>query len=225
MPDSNCCFLACIHFLRRWSDIPISLRIFWFAVIHTVTGFSVVNKPEVDVFLEFSCFLYDPTNVGNLVSGSSAFSKPACISGSSWFMFCWKWKSLSCVWLYSPWNSPGQNTGVDSLSLFQGIFPTQGLNPGLTNYRWILYQLSHKGSPRILECSLSLLQQIFLTQESNHSLLHYRQVLYQLNYQGSLAWKILSITSLACEMSTTAWYFKHSLALPFFDIGMKTDLF
>ena len=77
MPDSNCCFLACIHFLRRWSDIPISLRIFWFSVIHTVKGFSVVNKPEVDVFLEFSCFLYDPTNVGNLVSGSSAFSKPS----------------------------------------------------------------------------------------------------------------------------------------------------
>ena len=53
--------------------------------------------------------------------------------------------------LYSPWNSPGQNTGVGSLSLLQGIFPTQGLNPGLLHCRWILYQLSHKGSPRILE--------------------------------------------------------------------------
>ena len=49
--------------------------------------------------------------------------------------------------LYSPWNSPGQNTGVDSLSLLQGIFPTQGWNPGLLHCRWILYQLSHKGSP------------------------------------------------------------------------------
>ena len=70
----------------------------------------------------------------------------------------WKLKSLSRVplfsnlWtIYSPWNSPGQNTGVDSLSLLQGIFPTQGLNPGLLNCRQILYQLSHKGSPRILE--------------------------------------------------------------------------
>ena len=45
----------------------------------------------------------------------------------------------------------GQNTRVGSLSLFQGIFPTQGLNPGLLHYRQILYQLSHKGSPRILE--------------------------------------------------------------------------
>ena len=53
--------------------------------------------------------------------------------------------------LYSPWNSPGQNTGVGGLSLLQGIFPTQGLNPGLPHCRQILYQLSHKGSPRILE--------------------------------------------------------------------------
>ena len=48
--------------------------------------------------------------------------------------------------LYSPWNSPGQNTGVGSLSFLQGIFPTQGSNPGLLNCRWVLYQLSHKGS-------------------------------------------------------------------------------
>ena len=48
-------------------------------------------------------------------------------------------------------SSPGQNTGVGSLSLLQGIFPTQGLNPGLQHHRQILYQLSHKGRPRILE--------------------------------------------------------------------------
>ena len=52
---------------------------------------------------------------------------------------------------WSPWNSPGQNTGVGSLSLLHGIFPTQRLNSGLQHCRWILYQLSHKGSPRILE--------------------------------------------------------------------------
>ena len=49
--------------------------------------------------------------------------------------------------LYSPWSSSGQNTGVCSLSLLQGIFPTQGSNPGLPHCRWILYQLSHKGRP------------------------------------------------------------------------------
>ena len=54
-------------------------------------------------------------------------------------------------YIYSPWNSPGQKTGAGSLSLLQGTFPTQGLNQDLLNCRWILYQLSHKGSPRILE--------------------------------------------------------------------------
>ena len=53
--------------------------------------------------------------------------------------------------LYSPWNSPGQNTGVDSLCLLQGIFPTQGLNPDLPHCGWILCQPSHKESPTILE--------------------------------------------------------------------------
>ena len=56
----------------RWSGIPISLRIFLFVVIHTVKDFSAVNEEEVDVFLEFSCFSYDPTDVGNLISGSCA---------------------------------------------------------------------------------------------------------------------------------------------------------
>ena len=55
--------------------------------------------------------------------------------------------SLQLYGLYCPGNSPGQNTGVGSLSLLQGIFPTQGLNPGLPHCRWNLYQLSHKGSP------------------------------------------------------------------------------
>ena len=68
-----------------------------------------------------------------------------------------KWKSLSHVWLfathglYSPWNSPGQKTRVGSLSLLEGIFPTQGSNPGLPHCNHILYQLRHKGSPRMLE--------------------------------------------------------------------------
>jgi len=47
----------------------------WFIVIHTVKGFDIINKAKVDIFLEFSCFFDDPTDVGNLISGSSAFSK------------------------------------------------------------------------------------------------------------------------------------------------------
>ena len=58
-----------------WSGIPMSLRIFQFIVIHAVKGFGIVNKAEVDVFLELSCFFDNPTDVGNLISGSSAFSK------------------------------------------------------------------------------------------------------------------------------------------------------
>ena len=68
--------------------------------------------------------------------------------------FLWKSESHSVVsnylqphGLYSPWNSPGQNTGMGSLSLLQGIFLTQGSKPGLLHCRQILYQLSHKGSP------------------------------------------------------------------------------
>ena len=102
----------------------------------------------------------------------------------------WKWSSVVSDYLrphrlYSPWNSPGQNTGVGSLSLLQGLFQTQGLNPGLLHCRQILYQLSHQGSPRILEwVAYPFSRRIFLTQESNQSLLNCRQILYQLSYDG-----------------------------------------
>ena len=59
--------------------------------------------------------------------------------------------SLRSHGLYSSRNSPGQNTGVGRFSLLQGIFPTQGSNPGFLHCRQILYHLSHQGSPRILE--------------------------------------------------------------------------
>ena len=77
MSSSNCCFLTCIQISREAG------KVFWFshllknypqfAVIHTVKGFGIVNKAEVDIFLEFSCFFYAPMDVGNLTSGSSAF--------------------------------------------------------------------------------------------------------------------------------------------------------
>ena len=95
-------------------------------VIHTVKGFGIVSKAKIDVFLELSCFFNDPTDVGNLVSGSSAFSKT-------------------------------------SLNIWNFIV---------------------------------------------HVLL-------------KLAWRILSITLLACEMSAIVWSFEHSLALPFFRVGKK----
>ena len=101
-----------------------------FVVMHTVKGFGIVIKAEIDVFLELSCFFHDPADVGNLISGSSAFSKT----------------SLN-IWKFTV-----------------------------------------------------------------HVLL-------------KPARRILSITLLACEMSAIVRSFEHSLALPFFGIGMKTDLF
>ena len=68
----------------------------------------------------------------------------------------------------------------------RGIFPTQGSNPGLLHCRWILYQLSHKGSPRILEwVAIPFSRGIFPIQGSNPGLLHCRQILYQLSHKGS----------------------------------------
>ena len=87
------------RFLRRqvrWSGIPIYLKIFHthkkknfaqFVVIHRVKDFHAVNKSEVDVFLKLSCFFYDPMDVGNLISGSSAFSKFIRTLGSSQFTY------------------------------------------------------------------------------------------------------------------------------------------
>ena len=90
------------------------------------------------------------------------------ITNNHWFnqscLWQWMWSEghsvlSTSLWphgLYSPWNSPGQNTGVGSLSLLQGIFPTLGLNPDLPYCRWILYQLSHQGSPARNEASLKI---------------------------------------------------------------------
>ena len=78
MSGFNYCFLTCIHISQeavRHSGIPISKNFPQFVVIHTVKRFSIVNKAEVDFFLELSCFCDDPTDVANLISGSSAFSK------------------------------------------------------------------------------------------------------------------------------------------------------
>ena len=117
-----------------------------------------------------------------------------------------KVKSFSCVrllrsrGLHSPCNSPGQNTGV-------------GLNPGLLHCRWILHQLSHQGSPRILEwVACPFLQRVFPTQELNQGLLHCRRILHQLSYQGSApgvqvpawAWRDLHNGRSPCWKSTLA---------------------
>ena len=130
MSSSNCCFLTCIQVSQEAGQEVWYFHLLenfpQFVVIHTVKGFGIVNKAEVDVFLELSCFFCDPADVGNLISASSAFAKS-----------------------------------------------------NLNIWKFMVHVLLKPG------------------------------------------WRILSIALLACEMSAI----EHSLALPFFGIGMKTDLF
>ena len=118
MSSSNCCFLICIQISQDadGSVIPISLRIFQFVVIHTVKGFGIVNKAEIDVFLELSCFFDDPANVGNWSLVPLPFLKPAWTSevyssriaeawlGELWALLCCRVRwvqlcgSLSILW-------------------------------------------------------------------------------------------------------------------------------
>ena len=135
MSSSNCCFLAYTQISQEAGQVICYSHLFQnflqFIVIHTVKGFGIVNKAEIDVFLELSCFFNDPADAGNLISASSAFSKTS--------LNIWEVHGSHIAW--------------------------------------------------------------------------------------SLAWRIFSITLLACEMSAIVWSFDHSLALPFFGIVMKTDLF
>ena len=79
MYNSNCCFLTCIQISQEAGQVVWYFHLFQtflqFVVIHTVKGFGIVNKAEIDGFLERSCFFHDPTDVDNLISGSSGFSK------------------------------------------------------------------------------------------------------------------------------------------------------
>ena len=79
MSSSNCCFLICLQVSQEAAHVAWYCHLFQnfpqFIVIHTVKGFGIVNKAEIHVFLELSCFFHDLVDAGNLISGSSAFSK------------------------------------------------------------------------------------------------------------------------------------------------------
>ena len=112
MSSSNCCFLICIHISHEagqevWNSHFLK-NFPQFVVIHTVKAFGVVNKAEVDVFLELSCFFYDPVDVGNWISGSFAFSKSS--------LYIWKFSVHVLLkphlkdfeyYLASMWNGEG----------------------------------------------------------------------------------------------------------------------
>ena len=124
MSSSNCCFLSCIQVSQEAGQVIWYSHLFQnfpqFIVIHIVKGFGTVNKAEIDVFLELSCFFHDPVDVGNLISGSS-FSKTSlkhlevhgsCIVeawlGEFWALlcFCVTWVQL-CGSLSILWHSLG----------------------------------------------------------------------------------------------------------------------
>ena len=88
MSSSNCCFLTCIQVSQEAGQEVWYSHLFQnvpqFIMIHTVKGFGIDNKAEIDVFLELSCFFKDPADVGNLISGSSAFSKSRILALNIW---------------------------------------------------------------------------------------------------------------------------------------------
>ena len=117
MSSSNCCFLTCIQISQEAGNVVWYSHLFknfpQFVVIYTVKDFSIVN--EADVFLEFSCFFYDPADVGNLISGSSTFSKssfniwkfmvhvllkPSLENFEHYFASVWNECSCAIVWTF-----------------------------------------------------------------------------------------------------------------------------
>ena len=105
MSSFNCCFLTCIQISQEAGQVVwashLSQNFPQFIVIHTVKGFGIVKKAEIDVFLEPSCFFHDPADVGNLTLVPLPFLKPAWKSTSSRFMCCWSlaWRILSITLL------------------------------------------------------------------------------------------------------------------------------
>ena len=131
----------------RWSGIPISWRIFHSLLWSTVKGFGIVNKAEIDVFLEVSCFFDDPVVVGNLISGSSAFSeyslniwkfmvhgllKPVLENFEHYFTSMWDECNCAVVWAFFglaflwDWNENGS---------FPVLWPLLSF-PNLLAYCW-----------------------------------------------------------------------------------------
>ena len=135
MSSSNCCFLTCIQIFQEADQEVWYSHLFQnfpqFIVIHTVKGFGMVNKAEIEVFLELSCFFNDPADVGNLISAPMPFLKSAWTSGSSRFTYCWSlaWRILNITllvcemsafgwrrqWHPTPVLLPGKSHGQRSL--------------------------------------------------------------------------------------------------------------
>ena len=167
MSSSSCCFLTFIQISQEAGQVVWYAHLFQnfpqFIVIHTVECFGVVNKAEIDVFLELSCFFDDPADIGNLISGSSAFSKtslnnwkfsvhvllkPGLENFEHYFTSMWDECNCAVAWalfgiaFLRDWNENWPFPVLWPLLSFPKIFLTQGLSLGLLHCRQILCHLS-----------------------------------------------------------------------------------
>ena len=168
MSSSNCCFLACIQVSQEAGQVVwyshLSQNFPQFIVIHTVKGFGIVSKSEVDVFLELSCFFDDPADVGNLISGSSAFSKtnlniwkfmvhvllkPGLENSEHYFTSIWDECNCAGVWAFF---------GTAFLWDWNENWPFPVLWPLLSVPNLLTYWVQHFHSIRIWNTKLDLLR-------------------------------------------------------------------
>ena len=174
MSRSNCCCLICIQISQEAGKVVWYSHLFKsfpkFLVIHTVKGFGVINKAEGNISLEFSWFYYDPMDVGNLISGSSAFSNPAGTFGISQFTRCWSlaWGILSITLLACggfPGGLQGKasacNEGDPALIQDLGSIPGSGRSLGEGNGNPLQYSCLKNPMNRGDECSCAVLWTFF----------------------------------------------------------------
>ena len=151
--SSNCCFLTYILISQEAGQVVWYSHLFQnfpqFNVIHTVKGFGIVNKAEIDIFLELSCFFDDPTDVGNLLSGSSAFSKsslntwkftvhillkPGLENFEHYFASMWDECNCAVIWTFF---------GLAFLWDWYENWPFPVLRPLLSFTNWLAYWVQH----------------------------------------------------------------------------------
>ena len=181
MSSSNCCFLICIQVSQEAGPVVWDSHLFQnfpqFIVIHTVKGFGIVNKAEIDVFLELSCFFDDSADVGNLICGSLVAQRLKHLPA---MREIWVWSLRRKI----PWRRKWQPTPVFLPGESHGRRRLVGYSPRVTKSRTQLSDFTFT-----FHFPLRFLKPAWISGSSRFT------------YCCSLAWRILSITLLACEMS------------------------
>ena len=155
MSSSKCCFLTCTQISQQADQVFWYSHLFQnfpqFIVIHTVKGFGIVNKAEIDIFMELSCFFHNPAYVGDLISGSSAFSKTSLniwkfmvhillkpgLENFDYFTSVWDECSCVVVWTFF---------GIAFIWDLNGNSPFPVLWPPLNSQNLLKYLVQHSHS-------------------------------------------------------------------------------